>query len=232
MKPSSSIEPRSPERSQPSVAQHLARRLLVLVVAGEDRLAADQELAVLGRAHLEARAAPGPTVPKRKRSGPVDGGGGRALGQAPALDDQDVERVEELADLLRERRAAGDAEPQPAAEAVLHLASRRAGRRGGAAAPARAGCGRPCSRSSLTRRPTASAQSSSRRSRPVHLLELRRARPCAPSRRAAARSAAASAARRASPLRPGADRGRTRSCSRVCAPSRCISRPKLWASGR
>src|SRR4051812_9321696 len=42
--------------AQPAVlAEHLARCLLVLVVAGEDRLAPDQQLAVLVGAHLEPR---------------------------------------------------------------------------------------------------------------------------------------------------------------------------------
>src|SRR5947209_9918777 len=54
--------------------------------------------------------------------GPVHRGRGRALRQPPALDDQDVERVEELADLLGERRSARDAKPQAASEAVLDLA--------------------------------------------------------------------------------------------------------------
>src|SRR5205807_3280985 len=52
---------------------------------------------------------------------PIDRGRGRALGLAPALEDEHVERVEELADLLRERRAARDADPQAAAELGLHL---------------------------------------------------------------------------------------------------------------
>src|SRR4029078_5704499 len=96
-------------------AEYLAGRLLVLVVAGEDRLAADQQLAVLLHPHLEAghgRTGGG----EAKATGPVDRGGGGALGQAPAFDDQDVDRVEERGDLLRERRAAGDAETQTAAD--------------------------------------------------------------------------------------------------------------------
>src|SRR5207237_8343735 len=45
----------------------------------------------------------------------------RALGLAPALEDQDVEGVEEFGDLLRERGAAGDPDPQPSAELRLDL---------------------------------------------------------------------------------------------------------------
>src|SRR6185503_93315 len=108
-------------RAKPAVlAEHLAGRLLVLVVAGEDRLTADQQLAVLLHAHLEAGQG-GPDGAEAKATGPVDRGGGGALGQAPPFDDQDVDRVEECGDLLRERRPAGDAEPQPAAEPVLDL---------------------------------------------------------------------------------------------------------------
>ena len=55
MKPSSSIV-RDVAGAQPAVlVEHLARRLLVLEVAGEDRRAADQELAVLGELDLDAR---------------------------------------------------------------------------------------------------------------------------------------------------------------------------------
>jgi hypothetical protein len=47
--------------------------------------------------------------------------GRRALGQPVSLDEQDVDGVEELRDLGRERCAPGDREPQPAAETFLHL---------------------------------------------------------------------------------------------------------------
>src|SRR5439155_8621620 len=45
----------------------------------------------------------------------------RALGEAVALEDEDVQRVEELDDLLRQRRTARDADPDAAAQAVLDL---------------------------------------------------------------------------------------------------------------
>src|SRR5207237_10405563 len=45
----------------------------------------------------------------------------RALRLATANEDEHVERVEELADLLRERRSARDAAPQATAELLLHL---------------------------------------------------------------------------------------------------------------
>ena len=218
--------------AQPAVlAEHLARRLLVLVVAGEDGLAPDQQLAVVGDAQLDAgqrrpdRAEPEPV-------GPVDRRRGRALGQPVALEDRDVERVEELGDLLRERRAARDAERAAGRRAAPSPSSRRAGRRAGAAARARAGRARPCCRSSLTRRPTRSAQSMQP---PLRRRSPRRTSPdapCAPSRRRAARSAAPSGAPPAALRHAAAGRGRRRSCSRRTAPSRCISRPKLCASGR
>ena len=103
------------------MAQHLPRGLFVLVVAGEDRLAADQKLAVLGSTNLEAGQRRADAA-EAEAIRPVDRGRGCALRQAPALDDQDVERVEEFTDLFRERRAAGDAEAQPSAQPVLHLA--------------------------------------------------------------------------------------------------------------
>ena len=121
MKPSSSISAMSPVRSHPSVAEDLARRLLVLVVAGEDRLAADQQLAVVGEPAPRSRGAAGRPCRSLKRVGPVDRAGGRALGQPVALEDEDVERVEELDDLARERRAARDRDAQPPAEPLLHL---------------------------------------------------------------------------------------------------------------
>jgi hypothetical protein len=52
---------------------------------------------------------------------PVHGRRGCALGQAPALEDQDVQRVEELSDFLRERSSARDPDAQSATEALLHL---------------------------------------------------------------------------------------------------------------
>ena len=68
MNPSSSISAMSPVRSQPSSREHLAGRLRVLEVAGEDGFAPQLELAVLGEAHLHAGSGL-PTVPNLKASG-------------------------------------------------------------------------------------------------------------------------------------------------------------------
>jgi hypothetical protein len=96
---------------QPAVGvEHLARRLLVAVVAGEDGLAANQDLAVRRRLDLEAgedRADRAELDP----AGTVDRARGRALREAVALQDRDVEREEELRDLGRERCASGDRDP-------------------------------------------------------------------------------------------------------------------------
>src|SRR6478736_1114151 len=51
----------------------------------------------------------------------IDVGRGRLLCLAVALEDQDVERVEELGDLLRERCAARDRRAEPSAEPRLDL---------------------------------------------------------------------------------------------------------------
>ena len=107
--------------AEPAVrAEHLSGRLGVLEVALEDRLAADQQLPVLRQLDLDARQRPADRAEavglvRVRRSG------GRALGQPVALDQEDVDRVEELGDLGRERRAAGDRQPQPAAEPLLDL---------------------------------------------------------------------------------------------------------------
>src|SRR5207248_834846 len=108
-------------RAEPPVAgEYLACRLGILVVAGEDRRRADEHLAVVCEPQLDVRhrQADGAEAEARR---PVDRGGRRALRLAPAFDDEDVERVEELADLLRERGAAGDADAEAAAELALHL---------------------------------------------------------------------------------------------------------------
>ena len=119
-KPSASIAG-DVARAEPAVVvQHRARRLGILEVALEDRLAADQQLVVLAEAELrsgERRADGAEAVVV----GPVHRRGRRALGEAVALEDQDVERVEELRHLLRERSAAGDADAEPPAEARLDL---------------------------------------------------------------------------------------------------------------
>src|SRR5436190_16221301 len=108
-------------RAKPPVrSQSLLRGLLVLVVTGEDRVGPDQYLAVVGDAQIDAgqRRPDGPEAESRRA---VDRCRGRALRQSVALENQDVEGMEELDDLLRQRRAAGDADPQPSAQAVLDL---------------------------------------------------------------------------------------------------------------
>ena len=193
-KPSSSIC-RDVAGAEPAVGvEHLRRRLGVLVVAGEDGLAADQELAVVGDPQLEARAAAGPTVPNRQRSGRVRRRRRRALGQAVALEDPDPDRVEELGDLLDERRAARDRRPQAPAEPLADL---REDEPVGDAVLQRSSAdrhGRPW--------PAAAAHAPPDAERPVgepaldagRLVDRRRRRRCGSSRRRAGRSGAPSVA--------------------------------------
>ena len=104
-KPSSSIDGDVPGAEPAVVPEHLRGRLGLLVVAGEHRLAADQQLAVLGEPELET----GERRPDRAEPvalGRVRRRGRRALGEAVPLVDADPDRVEELGDLLGERRAA------------------------------------------------------------------------------------------------------------------------------
>ena len=132
-KPSSSIVAMSPGAQPAVVAEHRGRRLGVLVVAGEDGLAADQELAVLGEPELEAGQRR-PDGAEPVALGRVRRRGRRALRQAVALEDADADRVEELGDLLRERRAARDRRRAAARRGAPSPSRRRAGRRGGAGA--------------------------------------------------------------------------------------------------
>src|SRR5262249_5063855 len=93
---------------EPAVAgERSSRGGLVVVVPGENGRSLDQDLAVGGDRELDAGDR-GPDGAKLVVRGPVDGRRARLLGLAVALEDQDVEGVEELRDLLRERRAAGD----------------------------------------------------------------------------------------------------------------------------
>ena len=102
------------------VVERRARRLVVAVVAGEDGVRAEQDLAVVGDPDLDAgqRLADGAELEGRRA---VDGRGGRHLGEPVALEHEDVDRVEELGDLARERRAAGVRDAQAAAEPLLDL---------------------------------------------------------------------------------------------------------------
>ena len=119
-KPSSSISAMSPDRSQPSSLEHLRRRLGILVVAAEDRLAPDQQLAVVGRPQLESgqRGTDGAEAPAL---GSVRRRGRRALRQPVALEDPDPDGIEELGDLLHERGAAGDGRAQAATQPLSDL---------------------------------------------------------------------------------------------------------------
>src|SRR5262249_32221704 len=100
------VDLRDVARAKPAVVrQYLRGCRRVAVVAGEDRPASDQELAVVGEPELEARQGspdgPEPVVLRRVRRC-----GGRALREAVALEDPDAERVEELGDLLGKWRSA------------------------------------------------------------------------------------------------------------------------------
>src|SRR5207253_1007112 len=88
-----------PRAKPPVPRKNLSRGVLVLVVAREVRLALDQHLAVLRDPQLDARQRRADCAEAVAR-GSVDGRARRALRQAVALENEDVERVEELDDLL------------------------------------------------------------------------------------------------------------------------------------
>ena len=166
-KPSSSRWPTSPVCTKPSSSSTSARRLRIVEVACEDGVRPDQDLAVLGDEQLDAgeRLADGaePEVAPR----PVDGRRGRHLGEAVALEDQDVDRMEELGDVARERRAACVRDAEPAAEPLLHLrVDEPVGEAVLQGEPARYGLPRLAERRD-TSRPTPSDQSISLRRTPV-----------------------------------------------------------------
>ena len=94
--PSSSSEPRSPVRNQPSSVEGLLGRLVVVPVAGEDDPAPDQDLALLADldGHSGQRLADRADLVAVR---PVDGGGGRRLGQALPLQHGDAHAAEEMA---------------------------------------------------------------------------------------------------------------------------------------
>ena len=113
----------------------------------------------------------------------------RALGQAVALEDPDPDRVEELRDLLGERRAARDRRAEPSAEALADLREDEPvgdARASAAASPRRASpAASPradlAARRRATSRRAAASRPSSRRAR--------RRRRCGSSRRPGGRSA-------------------------------------------
>ncbi len=95
-------------------------RLGILEVAVEDRVAADEDLAVGVESHVAALDG----VADRAEAvivGIVDAQRARCLGEPVALDHEHVQRVEELEDLDTQRRCARDAQAQAAPEALAHL---------------------------------------------------------------------------------------------------------------
>ena len=169
-KPSSSIEPMSPVLQPAVLVEHGLRRLVVLVVAGEDRRAADEQLAVVGQLQLDA----GQRRARRCRSGSARacsrwrpsctrscrsprGWGCRGRGRTRRSPSRAARRP-------RSRSAGGR-------RASSSPSSRRACRPACCAASPR-GTGRPSCRSSLTRCPTPSAQSISFRLTPVASSKL------------------------------------------------------------
>ena len=121
---------------------------------------ADQDLAVVGDPHLGA----GQRQPDRAELAvvrPVDEAAAPRLGQPVAFEDQHARRVEELGDVLVERRRAGDEVADPAAEPLPHLAntSRSASPY---FRPTCSGIAAPRRRALLTRCPSSMAQAKMR----------------------------------------------------------------------
>ena len=127
------VDLRDVARVEPAVGvEHGRGRLGILVVAPRRRCRCDRSSSPSScEAELESgqRRSDGAEAPARGR---VRRRCRRALAQAVALEDPDPDRVEELGDLLHERRTARDRRPQPAAEAGPDLRRARACRPGGA----------------------------------------------------------------------------------------------------
>ncbi len=105
---------------QPAVDQRLRGGLLVLVVALEDVGPPQQQLAVLGDLGLHARDRLADRA-EAELLGRVHRGHRGGLGHAVALHDRHAAGVEELQDLPGDRRGAGDALADVAAEQVAHV---------------------------------------------------------------------------------------------------------------
>src|SRR6185295_19559743 len=95
---------------EPTLLQRLLGRRLVLVVALEDVRALDQDLAVVGDLHLDALLGLADRAEAElARVRAVDRRAGGRLGHPVALHYRHAAGVEELEDLRRDRRRAGDA---------------------------------------------------------------------------------------------------------------------------
>ena len=116
------VDPADVARVEPAVRVDRLGGLLRLVeVALHDVRSARQDLPVRRDAALDAgHDLPHRAEPPRGRAG--EGDDRARLREAVALVDLDADRPEELRELFREGRAAGDREPEPRAERRAHLA--------------------------------------------------------------------------------------------------------------
>ena len=113
-------------RGQPAVGvEHLVGRVRQAVVAAHHAGPAQQDLAVGRDPHLGAGDRR-PDLPEDRVVEPDDAGSGAGLGQPVALEDHHPGGVEPRGDVRGERRAAGDQEPDPAAEPVADLREHQA----------------------------------------------------------------------------------------------------------
>ena len=97
----------------PPVPQRLGRLRRFLVVPQHVARALDEDLAVVGNLHLDARERLA-DCEEAVRGERVGGRPRRHLGHAPAIEDGHADRPEELLDLPRQGRPAADEEPQSA----------------------------------------------------------------------------------------------------------------------
>ena len=145
----------------PLGVDHLRGLLLLVPVALHDVGPLGEDLAVVGDLDLRRPAMARPTVPSLTCSRAVDGDHRRGLREAVALVDRDAGAPEELGDVARQRRAAGDGEVEASAEPRLDLREHQlvgeaelAARGSPAGSGASAGRGAPA-------RPTPTAQAKS-----------------------------------------------------------------------
>ena len=136
---------------QPAVAQRGGGPFGIAPIALHHRLAAHEDLAVLGDPHLDARERRADGV-QLHLAGRVDADDRRGLGLAVALQQAHAEGGEEEADLEVERGAAGDQGLEPAAEALRAPCRAPAARPAGRAA-ARLATGRAAAHSACGRAP-------------------------------------------------------------------------------